>query len=64
MTRKDYIKLAAALSAVNPQGRYDDQQNAMRTEEQWLRGVIAVAQVLQDDNPRFNYPMFMKAAGV
>lgn len=63
MTRKDYVKLATALSSTSPVGRYDGPVNALRTSEQWKRDVHAIADVLQADSPRFNRHRFLKAAG-
>lgn len=57
MTRKDYIALAAALK--------DEQPNPESvTHACWNNNVLAVANVLQDDNPRFDRERFLRAAGV
>ncbi|MDE2101169.1 MAG: hypothetical protein KGL39_28230 [Patescibacteria group bacterium] len=63
MTRKDYVKLAAALHAERPIG-------VVKTDAE--RGIVdmfelvskRIADVLAEDNPRFNRERFLEAAGV
>ena len=58
MTRKDYIKLAAALAYTRP-----DEDN--RTPERvWSDVVDIIGDVLKKDNPRFDRGRFIDAASV
>lgn len=57
MTKKDYIKLAAALKILP---RY-----ALTTSNDWVRRedvIAAIADVLQADNPSFDRDRFETAA--
>ena len=56
MSRKDYIRIAAALRAVRPEHSV--------AHAQWLRDVNVIANALTDDNPRFDRARFESAAGV
>ena len=64
MTRKDYVKLATAFAASNPKGLWSDTQHQLRTDEQWLRDVLLVADVLEIDNPLFDREQFLRDATV
>lgn len=63
MTRRDYVKLAAALAVTAPNGDYRNASAAEAATETWRYTVHAVADVLQADNPRFNRAKFLVAAG-
>lgn len=58
MTRKDYIALAAVLKSVQPHSILDEDR------QQHLLDCRAVADVLGQDNPRFDRARFLKACGV
>ena len=58
MTEKDYIAIAAALSATRP-----TLDNTLREISQWTRTRDALADVLADDNPRFDRDQFEHACG-
>lgn len=53
MTKRDYIKLAAALRSAEPTWN--------EARGQWLKDIGAVAAVLGDDNPRFDLARFFEA---
>jgi len=71
MTRRDYVRIAAALNRARPDGT---KYNAARTERgalasregnafaQWCRDVQAIADALATDNPRFDVGRFWDAA--
>lgn len=70
MTKKDYVKLAAALAAAKPAAPYTlvtkfdrDDVRGISTEV-WQGTVHNVADVLSADNPRFDRERFLAAAGV
>jgi hypothetical protein len=54
MTKKDYILIAKLLKNANE----DNYDNALEPLINWF------ADDLQEDNPRFNREMFLKACGV
>lgn len=54
MTRKDYILLAAAFAASQP--------NDPAEYNGWAAAVVAVADALETDNPRFDRQRFLFAA--
>jgi hypothetical protein len=56
VTRKDYVRLAAALASARNE---DDDERQRAT---WWSTVFAVADVLEDDNPRFDRLKFHDAA--
>ena len=58
MTKKDYIKLAAALAVNRP---VNNQDNPIT---QFHKTVFAIADVLAADNDRFDRTRFLIAAGV
>jgi hypothetical protein len=68
VTRKDYVRLAAALQSAQP---YSDNSGVLRHKcEAWKLTVLAVADALADDsgydlngNRRFDRERFLKAAG-
>lgn len=78
MTRKDYVRLAAALKDAEPTldesttvREWDGNVNTFTNHielnnrhSQWLRDVRAIAEALQSDNPRFDWDRFVTAAGV
>ncbi len=53
MTKKDYIKLAKAIAA--PQNWINQSEHAR------VRVAVRVADVCQEDNPRFNRALFLEA---
>lgn len=63
MTRKDYIRIAAALN-----GRTKHNATDETYREGWHAATSACAHALADtlaqDNPRFDRERFLKAAGV
>ncbi len=59
MTRKHYIVLAEALLMARPGGP----RSAVRMADQWRSDVIAIANALASDNPRFDRERFYTAAG-
>ena len=65
MTRKDYVRLAAALKAARPEhvpgGDWSAEQIATGV---WARTVDSVMGALADDNPRFDRQRFMAACGM
>lgn len=58
MTRKDYVKLAAALASVRPVG-VPNYPKFYR----WDLVVAAIGDTLADDNPRFDRARFVEACG-
>jgi hypothetical protein len=78
MTRKDYVRFAAALKSVEPTiddvttvhewngsiNEFTDHVELNTRHSQWLRDVRSIAEVLQADNPRFDWDRFVAAAGV
>ena len=58
MTRKDYVLIAATLAAVLRASRNADEIRAVRAVG------LALAAELAQDNPRFDFARFLKAAGV
>jgi hypothetical protein len=69
MTRRDYIRIAAALSAARPLGVTDSGTTAADSARQgakrgqWLADCGALADALAADNPRFDRARFYAAAG-
>jgi hypothetical protein len=59
VTRKDYEAIAAALKLALPAD--NDRRSGVMV---WGDCVTRVAQVLEQDNPRFDRARFYKAAGV
>lgn len=57
MTRQNYIKLAAALKSAKPDG------DSVAAAHTWEKTVEAIAYVLKQDNPRFDYTRFFNACG-
>lgn len=65
MTRKDYVRLAAALAAAHPQHHlhdYDTADAADGAYNAWAEAVNAVAHALAADSPRFDLVRFLEAA--
>ena len=63
MTRKHFVMLAAALAQSKPpRGR--DPLGTLLADTQHARDCTAVADVLAQDNPRFDRARFLKACGV
>ena len=58
MTKKDYTRLAGALRFARPT---DPESSAY---EQWLNNVVALGNVLYDENHSFNSLTFYEACGV
>jgi hypothetical protein len=58
MTRANYLKLASALAFSRP-----TTPGLLGEVVQWRRDVLALADVLQFDNPRFNRHRFLTACG-
>ena len=59
MTKKDYVRIAAALARSKDAFRGSD---GMRV--QWQEDVSVIADALADDNPKFDRARFLKACGV
>jgi hypothetical protein len=69
MTKKDYVRIAAALARNTPGfGSYSEHVawgSASKPDVQaWSRIVTAIADVLAADNPRFDRARFYKACGM
>jgi hypothetical protein len=65
MTRRDYVRIAAALRSARP---IDEPRNggdlmAIGARAAWLTAVEHVALALAQDNPRFDRARFYAAAG-
>jgi hypothetical protein len=60
VTRRDYIRIAAALNRVRPTGGNNDRN--VDSFPQWARTVEAIADALAEDNPRFDRYRFWDAA--
>lgn len=58
MTRKDYVALAEALNTAYEQASTRPDWGWERT---WEASVYAVADTLEQDNPRFDRERFVKA---
>lgn len=58
MTRKDYVRLAAALHSSMPRNVMG---NGIVSYEQWQKDVAAVTNALADENQRFDSGRFMNA---
>ena len=56
MTRKDYIKIAAALALKNPRDR-----KKLESMVQWNLDCVSIANMLEKDNPKFDRDRFLKA---
>ena len=61
MTKKDYIKLAAALAINRPPANNKPDTSALLS---WWLCVSSIADVLQADNQRFDRRRFLTACGV
>jgi len=61
MTRKDYIRIAAALKAARNQFHPDDFQKVYAG---WYSTVTFLADALAQDNPKFDRTRFVAACGV
>lgn len=61
MTRKDYVDLAAALKSAKPIATPIGVDNPK--QGQWIKDVCAIANVLANDNPRFDRDRFEVACG-
>ena len=57
MTRKDYVRLAAALHKARGYCETDNQRRGVE------RAVLCIAAELAADNPRFDRARFIAAAG-
>lgn len=57
MTRKDYVKLAAAFQRVRPPKGYPYSIQILA----WEQARASIMQTLDEDNPRFNRERFIKA---
>jgi len=60
VTIKDYVLIAAALNSARPQFL----EEPPTCDEQHALDVLAIADALARDNPRFDRERFLKAAGV
>lgn len=58
MTRKDYVRLAAALHSSMPRNVMG---NGIVSYEQWQKDVAAVCAALAADNAAFRYERFLAA---
>ena len=58
MSRKDYIAIAEALSQSRPIALSEHGQAQL---SQWQADINAIADVLAQDNPRFNRERFVEA---
>ncbi len=61
MTRKDYIKIAAALEATKPVLPGTDIWSSQEAAHVWLRTVGLLGDALQADNDRFDRSRFEAA---
>jgi hypothetical protein len=59
MTKKDYIKFAAAFKAEKPGDNWDPNKRV-----QWELDIKAITRVLAADNDRFDYNRFNEACGL
>lgn len=57
MTRRDYIKLSAAMKESKP----SEPKGA--AYHQWVHSITKLADALHYDNPRFDYARFIGACG-
>ena len=62
MTRRDYVRIAAALAATRP--TYEGDTFGRAIADQWRADVLALADMLGTDNPRFDRDRFCRAAGM
>lgn len=60
MTKKDYVKLAAALKQTRPLAN----EVSTETSNAWKETVDAIVSVLRNDNDRFNAKRFYQAVGL
>jgi len=58
MTRKHYVAIAGVLKSTRPAEHWDANKR-----EQWTLDVRAIADVLAQDNARFDRARFIKACG-
>lgn len=67
MTRKDYVKIAAALAEQRSNIETTSYRRSDEAHEWFLAGwevtARAIAEALQADNPRFDHDRFRRAAG-
>ena len=63
MSRKDYIRIAAALKDSRAQ-TFNDPQLIKAADHQHALTAMALATALKEDNSRFDRERFLKAAGV
>ena len=61
MTRKDYVAIATALNRTYPAHRRELDGKPDEAVAQWQFSVDAIADVLAEDNPRFDRDRFLKA---
>lgn len=61
MTKKDYILIAAALNRSKPESYLKGIIHSPNLERQWECDVEHIADVLQEDNPRFDRDKFIQA---
>lgn len=66
MTRKDYVRLAAALRGAKPFdfGPGTSKAKLAAALVGWQLAVNAVAHTLNAENPRFDYDKFFAACGI
>ena len=62
MTRKDYVKFARVLRGIKPQNNGNVREYELRLS-QWERMIEVIANILEDDNERFNRQKFYKEVG-
>ena len=63
MSRKDYVKLAEALSRTRPRLDTRKADTVGPARLQWVWTVVGIADTLQTDNTRFDRGRFYKACG-
>lgn len=59
MSRKDYVRIAAAIKATEPETVEPGPHQAARNDI-----AFALADALKDDNPRFDRHRFLVACGI
>ena len=59
MTKKDYVKIAAAFASEKPGSNWDPNKRV-----QWELDIKAIVKVLALDNIRFDYLRFYAACGM
>jgi len=64
MTKKDYIKFAKVLNGLKPVKTDTESVHCYGLRiSQWDKLVERIADIFQNDNPRFNKNRFFKACG-